>query len=297
MSEIISKFFMTDFSKNRRRLAEIYQETIDIVNNGQYETTDGKIVVLGSDLEMRQNSRFYSKEFTVHDFPCKSTATEIDVVNNDSIDAGLALKDEGYNPVVLNFANRRNAGGGVLNGARAQEETIFRRTNLFRSLYQFMYYAESFNLQKNRHQYPMDPNFGGVYTPYATVFRASNYTLLNTPQKISFISVAAMNRPRLIDDMIAFELIPETLNKIRTILRIGLYHGHDAIVLGAFGCGAFKNPPTHIALLFKQVINDLEFKHKFKRIVFAIIEDHNSFGAINPTGNFQSFVEVFSGCK
>lgn len=288
---------MTDFPRNRRRLAEIYQKTIDIVNNGQYKTTDGKIVILGNDLEMRQNSRFYSKEFTVNDIPCKSTTTEIDVVNNDSIDAGLALKDEGYNPVVLNFANRRNAGGGVLNGARAQEETIFRRTNIFRSLYQFTNYAEYFNLQKNRRQYPMDRNYGGIYTPYATVFRAYDYTLLNSPQKISFISVAALNRPQLIDNMIAPELISVALNKIRTILRIGLYHGHDAIVLGAFGCGAFKNPPAHIALLFKQVINDLEFKNKFKRIVFAIIEDHNSFGAINPTGNFQSFVEVFSGCK
>lgn len=284
---------MNDFSRNRQRLAEIYQETIGIVNNGQYETPDGKIVVLDSDLEMRQNSRFYSKEFTVHDFPCKSTATGIDVVNNDSIDAGLALKQEGYNPVVLNFANRRNAGGGVLNGARAQEETIFRRTNLFRSLYQFMYYAESFNLQKNRHQYPMDPNFGGIYTPYATVFRASDYTLLNIPQKISFISVAAMNRPRLVDNEIAPELISGTLNKMRTILRIGLYHGHNAIVLGAFGCGAFQNPPKHIARLFKQVINESEFKNKFKKIVFAVIEDHNSSGAINPDGNLQAFINVF----
>lgn len=180
-----------------------------------------------------------------------------------------------------------------MNGARAQEETIFRRTNLFRSLYQFMYFADSFNIQKNRRQYPMDRNFGGIYTPYATVFRASDYTLLNTPQKISFISVAAMNRPRLVDNEIAPELIPETLNKMRTILKIGIYHGHDAIVLGAFGCGAFKNPPTHIALLFKQVINESEFKDKFKKIVFAVIEDHNSFGTINPNGNLQAFINVF----
>lgn len=49
--------------------------------------------------------------------------------------------------------------------------------------------------------------------------------------------------------------IDRTLSKMRTIFRIGLYHGHDALVLGAFGCGAFKNPPSQIAGLFKKVMD------------------------------------------
>lgn len=284
---------MIDFYKNRQRLADIFRQTIDIVNIGCYRSVSGKIVALDSDQEMRENSRFYSTKFTVNDIPCKTDRTEIEVVNNDSVDAGLNLKRQGYNPVVLNFANRRTAGGGVLNGARAQEETIFRRTNLYRSLYQFMPDAEYYSLNKNWRQYPMDKNFGGIYTPYATVFRAFDYSLLNKPEKISFVSVAAMNRPKLVGNKIAPELVDGTLNKMRTILRIGLYHGHDAIVLGAFGCGAFQNPPTHIAELFRQVINESEFKNKYKKIVFAIIEDHNSNGKLNPDGNLKSFIDVF----
>ena len=30
-------------------------------------------------------------------------------------------------------------------------------------------------------------------------------------------------------------------------------HGHDAVVLGAFGCGAFRNPAAHMAQLFREV--------------------------------------------
>lgn len=288
---------MNDFERNRQRLADIFQQTIGIVNEGCYITADDVTVTLGDDLEMRQNTRFYTHEFTVMDTPCKTDKTEITVVNNDSINAGLDIQRKGYNPIILNFANRRTAGGGVVSGCRAQEETIFRRSNLYRSLYQFMPDAEKYNVRKNWRQYPMDKDFGGIYTPYATVFRALDYSLLEKPEKISFVSVAAMNRPRLVDGEIAPELIEGTLNKMRTILRIGLYHGHDAIILGAFGCGAFQNPPKHIAQLFNQVIQEPEFKNKYKKIVFAIIEDHNSYGTINPDGNLQAFINVFKNAS
>lgn len=84
---------------------------------------------------------------------------------------------------------------------------------------------------------------------------------------------------------------------MRTILRIGLYHGHNAIVLGAFGCGAFQNSPAHIAELFRQVINESEFKNKYHKIVFAIIEDHNSNGMLNPDGNLNAFINILGSNK
>ena len=80
-----------------------------------------------------------------------------------------------------------------------------------------------------------------------------------------------------------------TKNKMRTILRIGLLHGHDSIVLGAFGCGAFRNPPRSIARLFHEIINEAEFKNKYRLIAFAILEDHNS----PRGGNLQPFIEEF----
>ena len=246
-------------------LDPIFQQTISIVNKGYYKSETGKIIRLSNDQEMIGNSRFYSLPFTVNDIPAYPTRTIVDVINNDSIEAGR----EGYRPAVLNFANRNNAGGGVLWGAKSQEESLFRRTNLFRSLYQFMDYANQYNVPKNRRQYPMDRNFGGIYTPYATVFRGTDSAgnpLLEQPFKISCISVAAMLRPQLINNRIADSLIPGVKNKMRTIFRIGLLHGHDALVLGAFGCGAFCNPPHHIAELFKEVLEEWEFRNKYRKM-------------------------------
>ena len=54
---------MDTYQRNRQRLVDIYRETIETINRGYYKTTEGNIVRLDDDSEMRENSRFYSKEF------------------------------------------------------------------------------------------------------------------------------------------------------------------------------------------------------------------------------------------
>jgi len=81
---------------------------------------------------------------------------------------------------------------------------------------------------------------------------------------------------------------------MRIIFHIALVNGHDSIVLSAMGCGAFKNPPRHIALLFKEVMQEEAYIGKFKYLVFAIIDDGNAGKAHNPQGNIVPFQDVFS---
>ncbi len=89
--------------------------------------------------------------------------------------------------------------------------------------------------------------------------------------------VAAINRPDLTSDgRLVDWAVVATKKKIRTMLRIGLLHGHDAIVLGAWGCGAFCNPPEHMARLFHEVLEEDELARKYRIVRFAVIEDHNS---------------------
>lgn len=291
-----------DFSKAysygeiREMRAEEYRDTISIVNQGYYVTDKGKKVVIDGSDEMARNTRFYSKVFSVNDIPSVGT-TEIRVENIDCLAEGMKLIDEGYNPAVLNMASRRNPGGGVLTGAGAQEETLFRRTNLFRSLYQFAPFASLYGIKPSDRQYPLDRHYGGIYTPNATLFRedeSHNYRLMDTPYKMSFIAVAGINRPDLDErGLIADYLIDTVKDKMRTILRIGLDNGHDSLVLGALGCGAFCNPPRHIARLFHEVIDEPEFSGKYRLLVFAILEDRNSHRSHNREGNYKPFAKEF----
>ena len=247
---------------------------------------------------MVSNTKFYHSPCLVHHVSTIHGETIVKVENMDCLLAAEKLLEEGYHPAVLNMASRQNPGGGVQTGAGAQEENLFRRTNLFQSLYQFAPYASNFGLHKSKYQYPLDRNFGGIYTPHAIVFRGTEqdgYPLLDKPFQMSFIAVAGINRPALeSSERIVSELVESVKNKIRTIFRIGILHGHDSLVLGALGCGAFRNPPSHIAKLFQEVMEEPEFKNKYKLLLFAILDDHNAKLKHNPDGNYLPFVREFN---
>ena len=289
---------INNFEAIRKLYANIFHNTVQIVNSGFYLTEDESLVKLPNPLRMTAGTVLYSQEFSVENVPSLNTRTIIEVTEKDCLKETVRLSKEGYYPAVLNMASRQNPGGGVLKGSRAQEESIFRRTNIFKSLYQFSPYAESFGVKKSELQYPLDPNFGGVYTPDAVLFRDSERQgckLLETPEYISVISVAAMNRPEINSEgEISRHLVEGVKNKMRTIFRIALRHRHDSLVLGAWGCGAYCNPPEHIAALFHKVLNEKEFKNKFRKIVFAIIDDHNTRKAHNPEGNLIPFIHEFT---
>lgn len=278
-----------DYNTKRQLYRDVYEETIDVVLKGRYMAEDGTEVVLPDDQDLIAGSRFYEKAIELEEGQ-RYKETIIDVWNADSIDVGKRLLDEGYNPVVLNMANHQEPGGGVIRGSKTQEESLFRRTNLFRSMYQYASYASHYGLKRSHHQYPLDWRNGGVYSPGATVIRDKKLCLLSEPFRMSFVAVAAIAHPEVTQDgLLTAREAEVTKQKMRTIFRIAIHHNHDAVVLGAFGCGAFHNPPHHIARLFQEVMQEPEFLHRFRKIVFAILEDSNS----PRGGNLRPFREVF----
>uniref|UniRef100_UPI0040268752 TIGR02452 family protein n=1 Tax=Prevotella sp. TaxID=59823 RepID=UPI0040268752 len=114
---------------------KVYRNTIDLVTQGHYTTEDGKRVELGDGAEMMNATVYYDHEIET-DAPT-ADETCIEVVNDDCLAVAMRLKADGYTPAVLNMANRHHPGGGVDNGAAALEETLIRRTALYRSLYRF----------------------------------------------------------------------------------------------------------------------------------------------------------------
>lgn len=305
LKERVAKGYSEAYAKIKELRVEEFLNTVGIANQGYYTASEGVKVTLPNPVYMVLDSVLYSQPFYVHEVRGYRAATMFKVANADCLEAGIRLKKMGYNPAILNMASRSTPGGGVLTGAGAQEENIFRRTNLFQSLYQFTdeatyqpWYEPLVHPHIQRGRYPMDRNFGGIYTPNATLFREgehAGYRLMEHPVALSFISVAAINRPPLKDAThLADSMVVGTKNKIRTILRIGLRHGHDSLVLSAFGCGAYRNPPSHMARLFHDVFEEPEFKDKYRYVWFAILDDHNSHLSHNPDGNLLPFARVFA---
>lgn len=281
--------------KNLR--SKVFFNTIDLVKQGFYFTEDNTERAIPDD-SIGERTRFYETETRVNNLIPRQTETIVEVINKDYLEVVEQLKLQGYNSALLNMASRQNPGGGVIRGAGAQEETIFRRTNLFKFLYQFAPYASQYGLKQSIQQYPLDPNYGGIYSPSVVYFREgeeTGYKLKTNPSSFAVISVAAMNRPALTPDgkHIKPFLVEGVKNKIRTIFRICLLNNHDSLVLGALGCGAFCNPPAHVAKLFHEVMEEPEFKNKYSKIIFAIIDGHNARKRHNPEGNYLPFVREF----
>ncbi len=285
-----------DYFLLHRLRIEVYENTLYIVKRGDYVVDSGECVALENAETTTTNTRFYKEELSPDDCKTNRFETIVEVENCDCLVVANKLVAQESGVCVLNMANRRNPGGGVLSGCGAQEEYLFRCSDYYRSLYQFADYAPMYGLQTAQDSYPMDRNYGGIFSPDVTVFRGGEedgYPLLCRPWRVNMIAVAAINRPELeyIDgeERVVAHLIPAVKNKIRSVLRIARDNNQTSLVLGALGCGAFRNPPKHTAELFKAVMQEPEFCGVFKRICFAIKEDHNSRGR----GNYAPFKEVF----
>ncbi|MCF7919131.1 MAG: TIGR02452 family protein [Candidatus Cloacimonetes bacterium] len=284
---------------------EVYDNTVAIVKSGRYLSVSGREVVLDSEIISQSYKRtvFY-KDTREIDIPKPDILQETRTytIGADCLETTRLLQLTGYYPAVLNMASGSNPGGGVHHGAGAQEENLFRRSTAFTSMYQFVDYCYDYGVKRNpEYSYPIPRESGGIYTPDIIVFRSSEragYHLLDIPYRMNMISVAAISNPPLENIngnlLLIEDMIKPTKEKIRAILRIGKANAHDAFVLGAFGCGAFANPPEHIAELFQEVFSEEEFQGVFKLIVFSIIQDHNNHRKHNPQGNVIPFQKVFN---
>ena len=72
---------------------------------------------------------------------------------------------------------------------------------------------------------------------------------------------------------------------------MGVEHKKDALILGALGCGAYKLPVAEVVRLFRAVMEETEFKNKFRLITFAIMERDRKPNGIN--GKFAEFYHEF----
>lgn len=292
-----NKTINTLLTMTKEERIAVYENTLRLAKKGHYTSPMGKEITICDTDKMISGTKFYGKKAVVDHKSLPKYETTLEVIDSDTLYAAKDLIDKGFNPCVLNMASFHTPGGGVTRGSSAQEENIFRRTNIFQSLYQFNGIGTQYGIKQRDERYPLDYNFGGIYTPNVTVFKGSddtNYTLLEEPFEVGVVSVAAVKNPHCENGKLAPWVVDTIKNKIRQILDIALENGHDSIVLSAFGCGAYKTPPTEMARLFKKVLTSDNYKNAFKVIYFAIINLKSTNGEHNPQGNFKPFKDEFS---
>lgn len=200
---------------------------------------------------------------------------------------------------VLNFASATHPGGGVTRGSRAQEEALCRCSTLYPALCTQTLRREFYDFHYGRH----DTRYTDacIYTPGVTVIKTDTSVPQRLDrrewQKVDVLTCAAPNlrknpynamnpgsgTPLKLSDG---ELLALHVKRGRQILRVAAHHGADTVILGAFGCGAFRNPPNVVAKAYRELMN--EFDGQFKAVEFAV------YCSSRDTGNYDAFARAMS---
>jgi uncharacterized protein (TIGR02452 family) len=215
---------------------------------------DTKQYTIGNSLTKSKTSKHtFSEIEPVHGVSKSNTI----VINSDTVSASIDFSLLGKT-ALLNMASYKRPGGGVINGARAQEECLFRCSNLSEVIPTSLY-----PLQEDE----------CIYTKSAIFFKDFNYDYIK-PIEVDVITMAAINLNgfRVTDFK---QYIKTNKDKIRLMLSLAVKNDVKNVILGAWGCGVFKNNPVQIASFFKEVLDE-GYDLYFDNVVFAIINDHNS---------------------
>ncbi|MEV5427713.1 TIGR02452 family protein [Streptomyces sp. NPDC052701] len=268
------------------RLRGIAQETGRIVAAGAYRAPGGHEVPIAAAVEAaREGTRTYGPG-PVRVAPAAAGDTLFEVTGESSLEAARRLGGDGGGDVaVLNFASARNPGGGYLNGAQAQEEALCRASALYTCLLR----ARGFY---DHHRAHRDPFYTDrvIHSPAVPVFRDDRGRLLDAPYTAGFLTAAAPNASVVLRTapQRAGELPRALAVRAERVLETAAAHGYRRLVLGAWGCGVFRNDPAQVAGAFRTLLAPGgRFASVFAHVVFGIL-DRTPGGAVR-----AAFVRAF----
>ena len=202
---------------------------------------------------------------------------------------------------VLNIASATNPGGGVTKGASAQEECLCRISTLYKCI-SASEITEAFH---KKHRYALKTgkmnslyNDDCIQTCDVTVFKSDTAKPVLLSEEdwfdVDVISCAAPNLRYMsqhdknwkknVTDKKLFDIYKKRINRV---LDIASCAKSDVIILGAFGCGAFANPPELVAKAMHAAID--EHKYDFETIELAI------YCSSRDTLNYEVFAKEFAG--
>jgi len=257
---------MSNNSEKRRELA---QETLNIIQDGEY-TVDGKIVDIADAVSFsREHSVLISQSEAQklgENLLPKSGNIINEVINCSTLEAILQMGGKQITNIgVLNFASAKNPGGGFLNGALAQEESLAVASTLYDSQISCPAYYEV-----NREYKSMMYTDTAIWSPNVVFFRNDSGNLCQEPVKASVLTLPAVNYGQVIlkgeDTDIAEQIM---FQRMKIALSIFAKQESKVLILGAYGCGVFKNDPKKISAWWKELLS--AYGGYFDKVVFAIL--------------------------
>jgi uncharacterized protein (TIGR02452 family) len=278
----------------RAHRARTAAETLAIAQSGLYVAPVGASVNIQDAIQMAvhqtrlitpgQHRGFSARAATQS--PSRPSQTTLEVTRESTLAAARRLVAR-FGPdrvAALNFASAKNPGGGFLNGSQAQEESLARATALYPCLLSQRAYYDA-----NRRAPTALYTDHMILAPQVPVFRDDDDGLLEEPWQVSFITAPApnagalaSNHPGELDN-----LLPTLRRRIQQVLSLAAAHDQPALVLGAWGCGVFRNDPATVANLFAEsLLPPGPFATSFDHITFAILDrqghTHAAFAAVFP---------------
>lgn len=202
--------------------------------------------------------------------PPRVEETEVAVALMDTLSAALMVE----NCAALNFANAYTPGGGYRRGSQAQEE------DLCRLIPQLITTLEAA-------KYPIEPHECLVTRDLPAIREIGTYQLCACKGTVNILTAAMPMGLEDTETGTEQEWYETVRLRMRAVLQAAKTSGFPNLVLGAWGCGAFGNPPIAVARLFKETLCLEEFRGCFGKIVFAIVDPRGD-------GNFEPFREEIS---
>jgi uncharacterized protein (TIGR02452 family) len=117
------------------------------------------------------------------------------------------------------------------------------------------------------------------------VFRDDQGQLLPEPYLLSILTSPAVNAGAIKKNEPEKEHLirPTMARRIANVLTLAAISGYEHLILGAWGCGVFRNDPGVIAELFAEALlhNDL-FRNRFRSVTFAVLDSTPDETVIRP---------------
>lgn len=255
-------------------MKDVAQETLAILKAGNYTAPSGATREVGqAQTAAVAGTRLYRPaelaDLLTQQGTASGTPPTIEVWEGTTQTAARKLVEEqGERVVLLNFASARNPGGGFIRGAVAQEEDLARCSGLYGCLVtQGEYY------DVNRKQQSMLYTDHLIYSPDVPFFRERANDVLERPFLASMITAPAPNAGEYLKRGQPPEQLAVALHhRAGCVLATARDQGHRVLLLGAWGCGVFRNDPAMVADTFGQWLESATFAGDFDRVVFGIYD-------------------------